>query len=92
MATTETLPTGPRRINPARFSTYSSTLTVYREDDNYPGLVEMEIIDEDCDGVGTPAVASISIDTTQIDRLIKALQDAKALAEIGLDEYNKTGR
>lgn len=92
MTKTEPLPAGPRRINPATFTSYAATLSVYREDDNYPGLVEMEIVDEDCDGVGTPAVSSISIDTTQIDRLIKALQDAKTLAEIGLDEYNKTGR
>jgi hypothetical protein len=80
--------TGPTAIHPARFTTYSSTISVFRESQNYPGLVEIEITDDDSDGCGTPAFASIAIDTTQIDALIESLQAAKKLAEIGLDEYN----
>lgn len=92
MATTQNLPAGPRANNPAQFNTYSSTLSVYRDDDNYPGLVQMVIKDSDSDGSCTPAYASISIDTTQIDELIEALKAAKELAEIGLSEYNATRR
>jgi len=92
MSDATVVPAGPRTINPAVFTSYEATLKVFREDYNYPGLVELEIEDQDSDGTGTRSFASFSIDTTQIDALIEALKAAKELAEIGLAEYNATGR